>query len=78
MAIGYKEYERFQKGEKLTRKQAMLAQCYICNGGAEGGEDCQGDSCPLYTFMPYNPYKQTSERILTPEHKKKMQEARKR
>lgn len=50
---GQKEYERFKKGEPLTYKQAILAQCFICNGAGEGGEDCKGVSCPLYQFMPY-------------------------
>jgi hypothetical protein len=50
---GQKQYERFQKGGALTPKQAILAQCYECNGEAEGGEDCLGVSCPLYQYMPY-------------------------
>ncbi|MBI5327303.1 MAG: hypothetical protein HZB80_03280 [Deltaproteobacteria bacterium] len=50
---GYKDYQRFRAGEPLSRKQAILAQCYICNGASEGGEDCRGRSCPLYQFMPH-------------------------
>lgn len=50
---GKRDYERFKKGEPLTHKQAIFAQCYICNGLNEGGEDCKGKSCPLYQFMPY-------------------------
>ena len=50
---GFKDYERFKKGETLTHRQAILAQCYVCNGLNEGGEDCKGASCPLYRFMPY-------------------------
>ncbi len=55
MAIikGCRDYEKFKKGETLTLKQAILAQCYVCNGIEEGGEDCRGRSCPLYQFMPY-------------------------
>ncbi|MEK7679685.1 MAG: hypothetical protein AAB356_05795 [Deltaproteobacteria bacterium] len=54
MAIrGQREYERFNRGEPLTHKQAILAQCFICNGLDEGGADCKGKSCPLYQFMPY-------------------------
>lgn len=50
---GLKEYERFKRGESLTHKQAILAQCYVCNGLDEGGDDCNGEDCPLYQFMPY-------------------------
>jgi len=52
---GHAEYQRFQKGQKLGHKAALLAQCYVCNGENEGGEDCKGQSCPLYQHMPYNP-----------------------
>lgn len=50
---GKREYERFRRGEPLTHKQAILAQCYACNGLEEGGDDCKGVSCPLYQHMPY-------------------------
>jgi hypothetical protein len=47
------QYKQFQEGKPLTRKAAILAQCYVCNGGEEGGIDCQGASCPLYQYFPY-------------------------
>jgi len=51
---GKLEYEKFCKGEKLTRKQTILAQCYVCNGENEGGEDCLGgETCPLYQYFNY-------------------------
>lgn len=50
---GKKHFERFKKGERLTHKEAILAQCYACNGLDEGGVDCKGVSCPLYQYMPY-------------------------
>lgn len=50
---GKLEYKKFLDGEKLTRKQAILAQCYVCNGEEEGGEDCLGCSCPLYQYFSY-------------------------
>lgn len=50
---GQNQYEKFKKGLSLTPKQAILAQCYVCNGESEGGEDCLGLSCPLYQFMHY-------------------------
>ena len=48
---GHKEYKKFQEGKLLTRKEAILAQCYVCNGQEEAVEDCKGFSCPLYQFQ---------------------------
>jgi len=56
--------------------QAIKAQCYICNGGAEGGEDCLGVSCPLYQYMPYRKGRQKKQ--LTQEQKDKITERFKR
>jgi hypothetical protein len=50
---GQTEYKKFQSGVALTRKQSMLAMCYMCNGEEESSEDCQGKSCPIYTYSPY-------------------------
>jgi hypothetical protein len=51
---GQVEYSKFKEGKPLTRKEAILAQCYICNGEEETGVDCLGgDSCPLYQYFPY-------------------------
>jgi len=47
-------YKSFIKGKKLTRKEAILASCYICNGEETGSVDCLGaTSCPLYQYFPY-------------------------
>ena len=54
---GKKEFDKFEKGEKLTFKGAIFAHCYVCNGLNEGGVDCQGYSCPLYVFFPYKKIK---------------------
>lgn len=54
MAIlkGALEAKKFQEGKPLSAKEAIKAQCYLCNGEDEGsGEDCQGKSCPLYPFF---------------------------
>lgn len=49
---GQKEYKKFQEGGSLSPKQAILAQCFVCNGKEEGsGEDCKGENCPLYGFF---------------------------
>lgn len=50
---GQSEYERFKDGKPLTRKETILAQCYVCNGEEEGAEDCHGVGCPLYRYQPY-------------------------
>ncbi|MBU1809085.1 MAG: hypothetical protein KJ661_05960 [Candidatus Omnitrophica bacterium] len=51
---GLHQYKLFQEGKPLTRKGAILAQCYVCNGAEEGGEDCLGgEACPLYQFFQY-------------------------
>lgn len=51
---GKLEYQKWEKGKDLTRKEAILAHCYQCNGFENGGVDCQGGkTCPLYQFMPY-------------------------
>ena len=51
---GGREYKKFLDGKRLTRKEAMLANCYQCMGGYEGGkQDCLGESCPLYQYYPY-------------------------
>lgn len=49
---GQKQYEKFEKGGKLTRREAMLAKCYECNGYDESGVDCKVETCPLYQYHP--------------------------
>jgi hypothetical protein len=47
-------YLKFRKGEQLTRKQAMGAQCYECNGyDVELAHDCLGVNCALYPWSPW-------------------------
>ena len=72
---GQKQYEKFVRGESLTFKQAILAQCYVCNGGSEGGNDCSGVSCPLYQYMPYRKGREKNKktgRILTLEQRENL------
>lgn len=76
---GSKEYQRFKAGETLTHRQAILAQCYICNGADESGGDCKGKSCSLYQFMPYRGDKLPQpKRELTLEQRKSIGERLKR
>ncbi len=54
--MGYKSsYQKFMRKEHLSRKQAMEAQCYECNGySAETKDDCLGSgSCALYEWSPW-------------------------
>lgn len=50
---GQLEYRKFKDGKPLTRKEAILAQCYVCNGEEASSEDCLGRNCPLYQYQPY-------------------------
>ena len=50
---GHRYYIWFEEGKPLTRKQAMLAQCYVCNGEEESNADCQGTDCPMYQYHPH-------------------------
>jgi hypothetical protein len=48
------ELERFKKGLPLTRKQAIGAQCYECNGySTQKADDCVAKHCPLYEWSPW-------------------------
>jgi hypothetical protein len=58
---GQAEYNKFKAGGKLTRRQAMLAHCFSCNGFEASNEDCQGKSCELYSFSPYKGKKKSKE-----------------
>ncbi len=40
---GQAEYKKFEEGKPLSRKQAILAQCGVCNGFE--AEDCLGMDC---------------------------------
>ncbi len=55
-ARGKQELLKYLNGEQLTRKEAMLSKCFECMGGyADGRVDCGVESCPLYSYMPFNP-----------------------
>lgn len=59
---GFSQFEKFKGGKSLSPMGAILAQCYECNGGSEGGVDCLGVSCPLYQYMPYRKGRQKKVR----------------
>jgi hypothetical protein len=54
MIKGAKEYQKYKNGERLTRRQAIIAQCFICNGEEEANHDCNTKLCPLYQYHPYH------------------------
>lgn len=77
---GALEWKKFKNGEKLSRKQAILAMCFECNGQEESGVDCMQDepihgelSCPLYQFHPHRPKNKKKVTQKQLENFKKMQ-----
>jgi len=50
---GANEYKRLENGVKLSRKEAIYAMCYECNGYEQSNDDCENKGCPLYAFSPY-------------------------
>lgn len=51
---GKAEWLKYLETGEVTRKEAMLAQCYHCMGGYDDGpQDCGSAICSLYPFMPY-------------------------
>lgn len=67
--LGKREYEKFMDGKPLTRKEAMRAMCYDCNGALESREDCGGRACPMYQ---YRLYPKQSKRVLEEVHRAKL------
>jgi len=76
MFKGKMEYKKFKNRHALTYKEAVLAQCYACNGFEEGGVDCLGKSCPLYQFMPYRTGLKKTKRTATPQQLRALRMAR--
>ena len=51
---GRNRLARHLQGEYITRGEAILAKCCDCMGYyADGMNDCEVPTCPLYTWMPY-------------------------
>ena len=58
---GRKDLIDFLEGKRLTQNQAIRAKCYDCMGFYDDeARDCQGTTCPLYPFMPFNPNRQSA------------------
>ena len=50
---GQRDFERWKQGGDLSRKEAIDAHCYSCNGGEN--EYCGGaKSCVLYRYSPFS------------------------
>ena len=61
---GQREHEKFKAGDRLTRRQAMLALCYECNGFEDSNEDCGSKACPIYQFHPHRGKKKLMKAVL--------------
>jgi len=62
-ARGRAELIKADRGESLTRGEAILAKCYECMGGYDDGRyDCLVSTCPLHQYMPYRGCKPRSKR----------------
>ena len=53
-SAGFTQLRRYARGERLTARQAILADCCDCTGHyADGKRDCMNFACVKYPFMPY-------------------------
>ena len=51
---GKRDYLRHLKGERLTQRQAIAAQCYDCQGFCQDGRPaCDIDTCALHPYSPF-------------------------
>jgi hypothetical protein len=71
-ARGEREYLAFLRGQHLTLKQRVLANCYECTGMyTDGKEDCGQRACVFHVHMPYRNNDAVKERTLSGETKAK-------
>jgi hypothetical protein len=53
-AKGRAERIKSLESKKLTRHEAILANCYDCQGGyCDGVKDCEIETCLFYQYRPY-------------------------
>ena len=55
---GKKELIKHLEGGKITRKQAMLAKCYDCDGMGDSGK-CDIETCPMYHYSQFKSHSST-------------------
>jgi len=79
-ARGKREYLAFLRGEHLTLKQRVLANCYECTGMyTDGREDCdQMETCVFHVYMPYRKGGVMKVRTMSEDMKTKLREGRER
>ncbi len=78
-AQGKRELIAFLKGEVLTMKESILANCYQCTGFyTDSRKDCEVEQCPLHVFMPYRKGGAVKLRKVSEETKAKLRRARER
>jgi hypothetical protein len=78
-ARGKRELIAFLRGETLTMKESILANCYECMGlYMDGRRDSEVEGCPLHVFMPYRKGGAVKVRKVSEETKAKMRKARDR
>ena len=71
-AKGIKEQKKWETGEKLSFKQAILAKCAECMAMyADGKADCGIPECSLYPWMPYGALWVGREKKIVPPDKLK-------
>ena len=69
LARGKAEYLKWLEGGRLTNREAIYANCYLCMGYyLDGKADCKISLCPMHDLMPYNPKK--TKREMTDEAKR--------
>ena len=62
-AQGRRELVKYLEGKKISRKEAMSAFCYECQGYCKDGRvDCENVNCPMYPYMPYSKNKEQGKR----------------
>ena len=72
-AQGRTELLNYLSGKKLTKAQAIKAYCYDCMGFyADGRQDCEMPTCPLYPFMPFRKGGVQKSRSISDKQKKEM------
>lgn len=78
-ARGKKEYLAFLRGENLTMKQRVLANCFQCVGFyTDGKKDCEMEECTFHVYMPYRKSGVMKTKTMSEEMKTKLREGRER
>lgn len=72
VARGKAELIKHLRGDELTLRQILLAQCYsCCLGFVDGKHDCEIADCPAYQVMPYRVKKMDRKKRTVSDEQKK-------